>query len=143
MKLVGQAISGSSNAPARTTMKSGRFKDALNNGVPHFGQKLRRMTFPLSAVQTYSLASPVISTLSVLKIALTEALPDEMYWQSLHQHARVAIGGWLQRNRTAPQKHLPVMDFAILDTSSLRCGSQARDQAGLTSAKMKPSRSTI
>jgi len=93
MKLVGRAISGSSSAPTRTTMRSGRFNDALNKGVPHFGQNLRRMTFPLSAVLTYSLTSPVISTLSALKIALTEALPDERYWQSLHQHARVMIGG--------------------------------------------------
>jgi len=74
------------------------------------------MTFPLSAVLTYSLTSPAISILSVLKIALTEALPDERYWQSRHQHARVAIGGWLHWNRTAPQKHLPVMGFGILDT---------------------------
>jgi hypothetical protein len=102
-------------------MRSARFNDALNSGVPHFGQKLRRITFPLSAVLTYSLTSPVIWTLSVLKVALIEALPDERYWQSLHQHARATIGGWLHWNRTAPQKHPPVMDFAILVYPSLCC----------------------
>jgi len=102
-------------------MRSGWLDAALNNGVPHLGQKLRRITFPLSAVLTYSLTPPVVLTLSVLKIALIEALPDERYWQSLHQHARVVIGGWLHWNRTAPQKHPPVMDFAILDI--LRCGA--------------------
>lgn len=72
------------------------------------------MTFPLSALLTYSLRSPVISTLSAEKIALMDALPDDKYWQSLHQHARVAIGGRLHWNRTAPQKQRPVMGIGIL-----------------------------
>ena len=56
-------------------------------------QKRRRMTFPLSAVLRYSLTSPVILKFSVLKITLIDALPDDKYWQSLHQQARVATGG--------------------------------------------------
>jgi hypothetical protein len=74
-------------------MRSGRLSASLNNGVPHFGQKRRRMTFPLSAVLRYSLTSPVILKFSVLKITLIDALPDDKYWQSLHQQARVATGG--------------------------------------------------
>jgi hypothetical protein len=105
IKLPGRTISGSSNAPTRTTMKSGRLDDALNSCVPHFEQKRRRIVAPLSAVLTYSLTSPVMLMLSVLKIALIEALPDERYWQSLHQQARVMIGGSLHWNRTALEKH--------------------------------------
>jgi hypothetical protein len=97
-------------------MRSGRFSASLNNGVPHLGQKRRRITLPLSAVLTYSLTSPVILKLSVLKIALIDALPDERYWQSLHQQARVVTGIWSNWNRTAPQKHRPVTSFAILST---------------------------
>jgi hypothetical protein len=113
MTLAGRPISGSSNAPARTMIRSGRLSASLNKGVPHFGQKRRRMTLPLSAVLMYSLVSPDIVKLSVPKIALTDALPEDRYWQSLHQHARVAIGSWSNWNRTAPQKHLPVTRFAI------------------------------
>ena len=79
-------------------MRSGRLSASLNNGVPHLRQKRRRITLPLSAVLTYSLTSPVILKLSVLKIALIDALPDERYWQSLHQQARVATGIWSNWN---------------------------------------------
>src|SRR5436305_13067805 len=51
-------------------------------------------------------------------IALIEALPADRYWQSLHQQARVAIGGWSDWKRTAPQKHRPVMSSTILNTPS-------------------------
>lgn len=108
MTLVGLPLSGSSNAPTRTTMRSGRFSASLNSGVPHLGQKRRRMVFPLSAVLTCSLTSPARLKPAVLKIALIDALPDDRYWQSLHQQARVATGGCANRKRTAPQKHRPV-----------------------------------
>jgi hypothetical protein len=94
IKLAGRPISVSSNAPAWTTMRSGWLSASLNSGVPHLGQKRRRIALPLSAVLTYSLTSPVILKLSVLKITLIDALPDERYWQSLRQQARVAIGSW-------------------------------------------------
>jgi hypothetical protein len=113
MTLAGRPIAGSSNAPARTAMRLGRLSASLNKGVPHFGQKRRRMTLPLSAVLMYSLVSPDILKVSILKIALIEALPEDRYWQSLHQQARVAIGSWSNWNRTAPQKHLPVTRFVI------------------------------
>ena len=64
MTLAGRPISGSSNAPARTTTRPGRLNASLNSGVPHRGQKRRRMAFPLSAVLTYSLTSPVSLKLS-------------------------------------------------------------------------------
>ncbi len=71
------------------------------------------MTFPLSAVLTYSLTSPVKLKLAVPKIALIDALPDDRYWQSLHQQARVATGGCSNRKRTAPHKHPPVTGFMV------------------------------
>ena len=97
-------------------MRSGVLKASLNSGVPQLGQKRRRIRFPLSALLTYSLTSPVILKLSILKIALIDAFPDERYWQSLHQQARVAIGSSSNWNRTAPQKHRPEITIAILIT---------------------------
>ncbi|MCF3947443.1 hypothetical protein L2A60_12220 [Acidiphilium iwatense] len=114
IKFSGRPISGSSNAPTRTTIRFGRDSDSLNNGVPHLGQKRRRMTLPLSALLTYSLTSPVISKASVLNIALIDALPEDRYWQSLHQQARTATGLFSDWNRTTPQKHRPVTNVAIL-----------------------------
>jgi hypothetical protein len=60
-------------------MMSVRLSSSLNNGAPHLGQKRRRTKFPLSAVLTYSLTSPVNLKPSVLKIALIDALPDDRY----------------------------------------------------------------
>ena len=97
-------------------MMSDLLSSSLNNCVPHLGQKRRRTTFPLSAVLTCSLTSPVNLKPSVLKIALIDALPDDRYWQSLHQQARVATGTLSNWNRTAPQKHRPVTGFTILNT---------------------------
>src|SRR3954452_6201194 len=111
--LIGRPISGSSNAPARTTINAGRPRSSLNRGVPHVGQNRRRMTCPLSAVLRYSLTGPLIWKPLVAKITLMDALPDERYWQSLHQQARAATGGLSHRNRTAPQKHRPVIRSAI------------------------------
>ncbi len=50
MKPVGRPISGSSSAPTRTTITSGRLSASLNRGVQQVGQKLRRMGVPLSAL---------------------------------------------------------------------------------------------
>jgi hypothetical protein len=94
-------------------MRWGRLSASLKSGVPHLGQKRRRMVLPLSAVLRYSPRSPVILKLSVLKIVLMEALPDDRYYQSLHQQARVATGSSSDWKRTAPQKHRPVTGFAI------------------------------
>jgi hypothetical protein len=74
-------------------MRSGRLTASLKSGVPHAGQKRRRITFPLSAVLTYSPVLPVRLKLFIAKMALIEALPDDRYWQFLHQQARVRIGG--------------------------------------------------
>jgi hypothetical protein len=115
-------------------MRCGRADDWLNSGVPHRGQKRRRMVLPLSARLTNSpiapslfvptlivptlivptLIVPVLVSPAALKTAFTEALPDERYWQSLHQHTRVASGRWSNWKRTAPQKQPPVTDPIIL-----------------------------
>ena len=87
MTLAGRPISGSSRAPARTTTKSGRHVASLNGGVPHVGQKRRRITLPLSALLMYSVVEPEISRLLLANMRLIEALPDDTYWQSLHQQA--------------------------------------------------------
>jgi hypothetical protein len=113
MTLAGRPISGSSRAPARTTTKSGRHVASLNSGVPHFGQKRRRITLPLSALLMYSVVEPEISRLLLANMRLIEALPDDTYWQSLHQQARVEIGGLSSWKRTAPQKHRPVMSCSM------------------------------
>jgi dethiobiotin synthetase len=116
MKLAGPPTSRSSSAPTRTTINSGRLDEWLNNGVPHLGQKRRRMVFPLSAVLMYSPTSPVSVKPSVLKIALIDALPAARYWQSRHQQARTAMGAWSNWKRTVPQKQRPVMGFVIVIT---------------------------
>lgn len=63
-------------------------------GAPHIGLKRRRLTWPLSAVLTYSLVEPDLLRLLPANMRLIEALPDDTYWQSRHQQARVetAIG---------------------------------------------------
>jgi hypothetical protein len=93
MVLAGRPISGLSSAPARTTTNAGRPRSSLNRGVPRVGQNRRRMTCKLSALLRYSLTGPLIWKLLVAKITLMDALPDDSYWQSLHQQARVATGG--------------------------------------------------
>jgi hypothetical protein len=113
MTLAGRPISGSSRAPAPTTTKSGWHVASLNSGVPHFGQKRRRITLPLSALLMYSVVEPEISRLLLAHMRLIEALPDDTYWQSLHQQARVETGGLSSWKRTAPQKHRPVMSCSM------------------------------
>src|SRR5262245_6541224 len=93
---------------------SGRLSAWLNNGVPHFGQKVRRIVLPLLAVLTYFSTAPVSCRPAVLKKALMVALPAARYWQSRHQQARVAIGSWSNWNLTAPQKQRPVTGLAMI-----------------------------
>ena len=71
--------SGLSSAPVRTMIRCGRLAASLNSGVPQLGQNRRRMVFPLSDWLTYSASSPVQVKPLVLKIALTDAFPDERY----------------------------------------------------------------
>jgi hypothetical protein len=49
---------------------------------------------------------------AVRKAELTVPLPAPRYWHSRHQHQRVTIGGSELSQRTAPQKHLPVIAIA-------------------------------
>lgn len=76
-------------------MSSGRALEALVTGVPHEGQKPRVIVFPESACETKARTSPVIVTSAALKIAFTVDEPAAKYWQSRHQHWRVAMGGEL------------------------------------------------
>jgi hypothetical protein len=46
------------------------------------------------------------------KITLTVALPAAKYWQSRHQHTRVAIGSAVTVYRTAPHRHPPRIAMA-------------------------------
>jgi hypothetical protein len=80
---------------------------AVKSGVPHFGQKRRKMILPLAAALPYMLVSPVTVKESVGKNTFTVPLPDAMYWQSRHQHTRVTIGSDVLSYRTALHKHPP------------------------------------
>jgi hypothetical protein len=81
----------------------------------------KKATHYVSAIRRADVftTSPVSLKPSVLKIALIEALPDDRYWQSLHQQARVATGNRSSWNCTAPQKHRPATGFTILNTPPL------------------------
>lgn len=72
--------------PTRRITYCGRASDALVTGVPHDGQKPRRIVLPESAYETKVASAPVIVTLSSSNTALTVAEPDAQYWQSRHQH---------------------------------------------------------
>jgi hypothetical protein len=109
MMLEGQAIIGSSSAPTRTTMKRAPSPSSQKSGVPQVVQKRRRMIVPLSDLLLYSPGCPVSRRPAVSKIVLMDALPEERYWQTLHQQARVKIGERSNTNRMAPHKHLPVI----------------------------------
>jgi hypothetical protein len=71
---------------------------------------------PLSALLRYSVVGPEILRLLLAKMRLIEALPDDRYWQSRHQQARVKTGGLSNWKRTAPHKHRPVMGCSMLLT---------------------------
>jgi hypothetical protein len=75
MLVDGRASSWSSSVPVLIIRRWGRLSAALNNGVPHCGQKLRRMALPLSALLLYSLTRPITFTTSAVNTALTVALP--------------------------------------------------------------------
>ena len=55
---------------------------------------------------------PVILKTEVRKQALTVPLPAPRYWQSLHQHTRVTIGGSALSHWIPPQRHRPVIVIA-------------------------------
>jgi len=111
--IAGSARFGSSNVPTRTKIRCGRDSASLKSAVPHDGQNRRRMELPLSATLRYVPVSPVTANAAVGKQALTVPLPAPIYWHSLHQHTRVTIGGCALSQRTAPQRHRPVM---VMDT---------------------------
>nr|WP_245505810.1 hypothetical protein [Rhizobium sullae] len=87
---------------------------SLNIWVPQVGQKRRRIIWPLSATLAYSESSPLIAISPLAKTTLMEALPQERYWQSLHQQARLRIGALDTSNWAAPQKHRPVIGFLVI-----------------------------
>src|SRR4029079_11219967 len=70
------------------------------------------MELPLSATLRYVPVSPVTVNAAVRKQALTVPLPAPIYWHSLHQQTRVTIGGAELSQRTAPQRHRPVIVIA-------------------------------
>lgn len=65
--------------PTRRITYSGRASDALVTGVPHAGQKPRRIVLPESAVETNVVSAPVIATLSTSNTAFTVAEPEAQY----------------------------------------------------------------
>lgn len=109
----GCATDASSSAPARTISRCGRISAAENIGVQQILQKCRRMTLPLAALETNSIISPVMETLSVLNTTFTVELPQAHFWQSEHQQTRVVTGGSAASNFTAPQRHWPVMGMGV------------------------------
>ena len=107
--IAGSARFGSSIVPTRTKTRCGRDSASLKSAVPHDGQNRRRIELPLSATLRYVRVSPVTVSASVRKHALTVPLPAPIYWHSLHQHTRVTIGRCELSQRTAPQRHRPVI----------------------------------
>lgn len=105
----GRARLRSSNVPDRTNIRCGLVSASLKSGVPHTWQNRRRMRFPLSETLKYSAASPVLEKPDVRKHEFTVPLPPPRYWQSRHQHTRVTMGNSELVQRTAPQRHLPVI----------------------------------
>jgi len=94
-------------------ISSGRALEALVTGVPHEGQNPRVIVLPESAVDTKVCRSPVSETSAALKIAFTVDEPAAKYWQSRHQHWRVAIGVELTEYRTDLHRQPPVMARAM------------------------------
>jgi hypothetical protein len=60
-------------------MMWGRTSAAVNSGVPHLGQKRRKIILPLSATLLYVLVSPFTVKESVGKNTFTVPLPAAMY----------------------------------------------------------------
>jgi hypothetical protein len=98
MVIFGTTRFGSSREPARAMIKCGRDSASLKSGVPHRGQKLRRMTVPLAARLEYSLRAPLMVTDDLGKTTFTVPLPAPRYWQSRHQHTRVVSGSAIARS---------------------------------------------
>src|SRR5580692_10584066 len=62
MFITGRTDDGSSRVPARTTVNCGRPDGFANRCEPQRGQNRRRISLPLSAVLTYSLSCPELSS---------------------------------------------------------------------------------
>ena len=107
MFMVGRTEEGSSNAPTRTAVTSGRLDEFANSGDPHVGQKRCRIGLPLAAVLANSLNSPEISSACVGTIRFARPFADNR-WQSWHQHILLASGSADSLKRTAPQRQRPV-----------------------------------
>jgi len=91
MLAVGVTAEGSSSVPGRTTVIPGRPDESEKTCVPHWPQKRRVTSFPLSAVLVCQASSPVTSMASLGKTALTVPLAAS-FWQSRHQQMREAPG---------------------------------------------------
>jgi len=116
--IAGTAASGSSKVPTRTKIKCGRASASLKSGVPQDGQNLRCIWFPLSATLGKSEVGPVTVKVFLRKQAFTVPLPAPRYWHSRHQHTRVTIGDSELRQRTDPQRHLPVTTMLCSNTGA-------------------------
>ena len=79
MTAPGLPMLGSSSEPARTMIRCGRGSASLNRGVPQVGQKERRITAPLSAIEVKTRVSPVTRIASLLNTALTVPPPALKY----------------------------------------------------------------
>ncbi len=89
---VGTMPPASSSVPTRITMFSGLPLDSLNSWVPHSAQNERRIVLPLSARDSQPRGVPSTVTAARGTMMFTAALPSAQYWQSRHQHRRVASG---------------------------------------------------
>ena len=90
--IAGFTTDGSSSVPARRIKRCGRLAAALVTGVPQRVQNCRVIRLPLSAALSNAFSGPVSRTASAAKTTFTVPLPAAKYWQSRHQHIRVAIG---------------------------------------------------
>lgn len=116
MFIVGCTEEGSSNAPTRTAVTSGRLDELANNGDPHVGQKRWRIGLPLAAVRANSLNCPEISSACVGTIRFARPFADRR-WQSRHQQILLASGSADRVKRTAPQRQRPVLSVMGLFSS--------------------------
>src|ERR1700733_2041928 len=62
MFIAGRTDDGSSRVPTRTTVNCGRPDELANRCEPQLGQNRRRISLPLSAVVTYSVSWPELSS---------------------------------------------------------------------------------
>ncbi len=65
---------------------------SLKTCVPHSPQNERFMWWPLSARLSQARSAPSTRSAARGTMMFTAALPAAQYWQSRHQHSRVATG---------------------------------------------------